>query len=90
LKVLVHFLRVKRDQRATRPLQVLFSSNPSNKNFERTIFFKWFKDHIMETGVNTIPQGPRAGVISYILGVYMVVIEGILIYTSERGHLIGN
>jgi hypothetical protein len=40
--------------------------------------------------VNIALQGPRAGVVSYALGEYMVLIEGMLVKTSETAHLFGN
>jgi hypothetical protein len=40
--------------------------------------------------IDTAPQGPRAGLVSYALGESMVFMEGVLVKTSERAHLIGN
>ena len=67
LKVLVHFLRVKRDRRATspHPLHALFSSNPSDKNFARAFFQTVQRSYDENSWVDTIPQGPGAGIVSY-------------------------
>jgi hypothetical protein len=45
-------------------------------------------NYIFEQG--TPPRIFRARVISYAKGAYMVLIKGVLIYTSKRNHLIGN
>jgi hypothetical protein len=65
-------------------------SNPSDKNIEMS-------------RINTTPQDKGAGVVrlitwghrsdalvSYALVAYMVLMGGVLVYTSERLHLIGN
>jgi hypothetical protein len=74
--------RVKRDRRATSPsLHALFFSNPSDKNFLIAIFLTFFKIAIFlvqrsyneNSGANTTPQAPRASVISYAQGEYMVL-----------------
>ena len=78
MKVFVHFLRVKKDWRATSPpLQAL---NTSDKNFEIDILLKIVQifDN-KNSGVDTAPQGPGVGAVSYALGAYMVVMEGMLV-----------
>jgi hypothetical protein len=73
------------------PLHGLFSSNPSDKNFNIAILLKIVQRSYNEnSGVNTTPQGPRAGVVSYALGSYMVPMEGTLVKTSKRAHLTEN
>ena len=61
LKIIFHFLRVKRDQRASSPPpHSLSSPSPSNQNF----LDSYFSDN-KKSGVNKTPQGPGAGIVSF-------------------------
>jgi hypothetical protein len=85
LKVLVHFLRVKRDWMEPSPLppfHALFSSNPSDKMFKIAISLKIVQRSDKKNScVNANPQDPEAGFMSNALGAYIVL---------QRAHLIGN
>ena len=55
----------------------LFPPNKSDKNFEIAFVMKIVKmSHNKNSGVNTTPQSPRAGVVSYAPGVYTVLMAG--------------
>ena len=81
LKVLVRFLRVKRNRRATNPPpHVPFSTNVTNKKFEKAILVKIVQQSDNKTcGVDTTLQDQGVGIVSYVLGIYMVIIERILV-----------
>ena len=92
LKVLVHFLSVKRYWRATSSLHLnpIFP-NASNKNFKMAILLKIVqRSYSKNSDVDTTHQVPGAGVLSYALGAYMGLKEEMLVLTSNRDHLIGN
>ena len=68
-----------------------FFPNASNKNFKIAILLKIVqRSYNKNSGVDTTHQGPGAGVVSYALGAYMGLMEGMLVLTSKRDHLIGN
>jgi hypothetical protein len=59
---------------------VPFFPNVSDEDFEVTILLKIVqRSDNRNSGVNTTPQGPGAGVVSYALGAYMVLMEGMLV-----------
>ena len=94
LKVVVHFSRVKCDQRAVNsppPPDALFLPNGSDKNSEIAILLKIFqRSDKKKIGVNRVPHGPGAGVVSYTLGACGVLMEGMLVQISKGAILIGN
>ena len=68
-----------------------FFPNASNKNFKIAILLKIVQRSCNKnSGVDTTHQGPGAGVISYALGAYMGLMEGMLVLISKRDYLIGN
>jgi hypothetical protein len=70
LEVLVPFLRIKRDMKATRPPHALFSSNASNQNFEIAVLVKIVQKSDKNSEVNKIPLSPEARVENYTPWVY--------------------
>ena len=72
---------VKSDWKATNtPSTPTISRNTSNKNFEIAIVFnvaEGFGNYIFEQDIPPIVF--RARVISYVLGAYMVLMEGMLV-----------
>jgi hypothetical protein len=84
-RVLVPFLRVKSDWRATSPPPPQsFPPNTSDKNFEVAILLKIVRrSYNKNSGVDTSPQGPGAEVVSCALGANMVLLEVMLTKTSE-------
>jgi hypothetical protein len=57
-----------------------FFPNASDKNFEIAILLKIFhRSYNKNSGVEITPQGPGADVLSYALGAYMVLMDGILV-----------
>ena len=92
LKVVVHFSRVKCDQRAVKPPlpDALFLSNASDKNFEIAILLKIFqRSDKKKIGVSRVPHGPGAGAVSYALWVFMIPMRNGRINFRERAHLFG-
>ena len=79
LKVLVYPLGVKKDQRQLAPSPTLFPPNPYDKNFEIAILLKLVQASDNKNCGSLKPPGPLAGVVSYALGVYVVLIEGMLV-----------
>ena len=73
LKVLVHFLRVKRVKLA--PPHALFSPNPSATNFEIASVL----EIVQKLDNKNAPQSPGIGVVSVVLGAYMVLMKGMLV-----------
>ena len=70
LKVVVHFSRLKCDQRAVNLTpDTPFLPNASDKNFEIAILLKIVQRSDKKNLVLTVPHGPGAGVVSYVLGV---------------------
>ena len=68
-----------------------FFPNVSNKNFKIAILLKIVqRSYNKNSGVDTTHQSPWAEVVSYALGAYMGLMEGMLVLTSKRAHLIGN
>jgi hypothetical protein len=60
-------------------LHALFSPNTSNKNFKIAILLKIVQSSDdKNSSVNKTPQGPEAGVVSFALGTYMVLMEEML------------
>ena len=85
------FLIVESDWRATNPyLMPTFPPITSNQNFKIAISF-----NVVESSGNYVfeddnpPTPLRAMVISYALGAYKIFIEGVVIETSKKAHLIG-
>jgi len=57
-----------------------FFQNASNKNLEITILLKIAqRSDNNNSRVNIASQSPRAGVVSYVLGAYMVLVEWTLV-----------
>ena len=80
IESLSSFLRVKSNQRAT-SLPCLFSPSPSYTNFEIAIVFSIVRRSDKKKLGSTRPH--RAGVVSYVPGVYMVLMKGMLINFRE-------
>jgi len=56
------------------------SPNASYKNYDIAILWKIVKKTDNEnSGIDTIPQGPGGVIVSYNMGAYMVLIEGMLV-----------
>jgi hypothetical protein len=80
LKVLVHFLRVKRDGTGNKPPS-LHALNAPDKNFEIDILLKIVQSSDNKnSGVDTASLGPEVGVVIYTLGACMVCL-----YKLHRG-----
>jgi hypothetical protein len=82
LKVLVHFLRVKRVKLA--PTHALFPPNPSPTNFETASVL----EIVQKLDNKNTPQSPGfrrcPGGVSVVLGAFMVLMEGSS-YKLQRG-----
>ena len=73
------------------PLFSLFSQTLLISTLRWPFFLIIQRPYNENSGVNAAPpQGPKAGVLSYALGEYMVLMDGMFVKTSERAHLIGN
>ena len=73
----------------TPPTHVVFPRDPSNRNFETVSRFKTVQTSYYKAfGVDRNCQSLGVMVVIYTLGVFKVLMEGMIVYTLEVAHLV--